>query len=118
MNSPASSSPGYEVEDAHPRLIGKVAVIVAGTIIASMIVVGFLYHFGYLDISGLNRQTSFTHSPQYRTNIATEWAGLDRDSDVHLHTYSWIDRSHGVVRIPVDRAMDLLAQEAATPSKQ
>ena len=117
MNPPTSSSRSYEIEDAHPRLIGKVAAIVAATIIASMVVVEFLYHFSFLDVAGPNRQTSFTQSAEYKTSIATEWASLDRDSDAHLHTYGWIDRRHGVVRIPIDRAMDLLAQEAATSSK-
>jgi hypothetical protein len=118
MNSSAPSSSDYEVEDAHPRLIGIVAVIVAVTIIGSLVVVGFLYKSGYIDVAGPARQTSFTHSSEYRTSIATEWAGLDRDSDMHLHTYGWIDRTHGVVRIPIDRAMDRVAQEAATPPKQ
>ena len=27
-----------------------------------------------------------------------------------LHTYGWIDRSRGVVRIPIDRAMQLIAE--------
>jgi hypothetical protein len=27
-----------------------------------------------------------------------------------LNSYGWIDKSTGVVRIPIDRAMDLLAQ--------
>jgi hypothetical protein len=29
-----------------------------------------------------------------------------------LETYGWINRSDGVVRIPVDRAMELLVQES------
>ena len=117
MNSPAPSSRGYEVEDAQPRLIGNVAAIVAGTIIASMIVVALLYRFGYDNVSGYARQSSFTRSPEYKTSIAVEWAGLDRDTDAHLHEYGWVDRQHGIVRIPIDRAMDRLADEAATPPK-
>ena len=27
-----------------------------------------------------------------------------------LNSYGWVDRSNGIVRIPIDRAMDLLAQ--------
>jgi hypothetical protein len=27
-----------------------------------------------------------------------------------LNSYGWIDKSAGVIRIPIDRAMDLLAQ--------
>ena len=117
MSTSPSTEHGYEIEDAHPRLIRNVAAIVAGTIIASLVVVALLYHFGYKDVSGRARQTSFTGAPEYRTSIATEWTGLDRDTDVHLHEYAWIDRQHGVVRIPIDRAIDRLVAEAATPSK-
>ena len=30
--------------------------------------------------------------------------------DAQLNTYGWIDKTAGIVRIPIDRAMDLLAQ--------
>lgn len=30
--------------------------------------------------------------------------------DAELHTYGWIDRTAGVVRIPIERAMDLVLQ--------
>jgi len=116
MNSSASS-PGYEVEDAHPRLIGKVAAIVSVTIVASLIVSALLYYFGYRAISRHQRQTPFTHSPEYKTSIASEWAGLDRENATRLHTYGWVDRPRGIVRIPIDRAMDRLVQDAANPSK-
>ncbi|HEX5236616.1 MAG TPA: hypothetical protein VFW25_14955 [Silvibacterium sp.] len=35
---------------------------------------------------------------------------LHRREDLLLNHYSWVDQSHGVVRIPIDRAMELLAQ--------
>ncbi len=34
-----------------------------------------------------------------------------REAEV-LNTYGWVDQQQGVVRIPVDRAMELMAQEA------
>jgi hypothetical protein len=38
-----------------------------------------------------------------------------RDEKEHLlHAYAWADRPHGVVRIPIDRAMALLVQQHAT----
>ncbi len=35
---------------------------------------------------------------------------LRAQEDAILHTYGWVDRSGGVVRLPIDRAMDLIAQ--------
>ena len=34
-----------------------------------------------------------------------------------LHKYGWADRQHGVVTIPIDRAMQLLAQRGIPPQK-
>jgi len=33
-----------------------------------------------------------------------------REQDKILESYDWVDQKHGVVRIPIDRAMELLAQ--------
>jgi hypothetical protein len=35
-----------------------------------------------------------------------------RAEDATLTSYAWIDRSNGIVRIPIDRAMELLAERA------
>ena len=37
--------------------------------------------------------------------------------DKTLGSYAWVDQSHGVVRIPIDRAIDLLAQRGL-PARQ
>jgi hypothetical protein len=34
---------------------------------------------------------------------------LKKENDV-LESYDWVDQNNGVVRIPIDRAMDLVAQ--------
>ena len=36
------------------------------------------------------------------------WTVVD---DRELTSYGWIDRQRGIVRIPIDRAMELLANE-------
>jgi hypothetical protein len=38
-----------------------------------------------------------------------------RDTETQeLTTYGWVDQEKGIVRIPIDRAMDLLVQESAS----
>jgi hypothetical protein len=34
-----------------------------------------------------------------------------------LTTYGWVDKDRGVVRVPIDRAMDLLVQHGLPPAK-
>ncbi len=72
--------------------------------------------------AAFGRQTSFSHGAQAQTGIAADWVKQDAAVREHLQTYGWIDRRAGVVRIPIDRAIDLLVAEApaqknAAPTK-
>jgi hypothetical protein len=40
---------------------------------------------------------------------------LRRQEDALLSGYGWVDRGSGVVRIPIDRAMDLVVQRGLPP---
>ncbi len=64
-------------------------------------------------------------APQLEVNERTQLSDIRLREEDTLSTYSWIDQKAGTVRIPIDRAMDLLAQrglpvrsqsEAATQS--
>jgi hypothetical protein len=35
-----------------------------------------------------------------------------------VHTYGWIDRNGGVVRLPIDRAMDLVLERGLPQQQQ
>jgi hypothetical protein len=45
-------------------------------------------------------------------------ADLHAREDLLLDNYSWIDRSKGTVRIPIDRAMELIAQRGLPVAQQ
>ena len=49
-------------------------------------------------------------APQLEVNERTELNGERLREEDTLSTYGWVDQSAGIVRIPIDRAMDLLAQ--------
>lgn len=49
-------------------------------------------------------------SPQLEVNERTELSDERRREENTLSTYDYIDKKAGTVRIPIDRAMDLLAQ--------
>lgn len=42
---------------------------------------------------------------------------MDAEETRVLTTYGWVDRGTGVVRVPIDRAMDLLVERGIPPSK-
>ena len=106
----------YEPRDASPVGIAAVATIVALTIALCLCVASILYLYVYHHARPpgmIGRQTSFHFGPEAKTEIAGDWIEQDAAVRRNLHTYGWIGRRHGIVRIPIDRAMDLLAREAA-----
>jgi hypothetical protein len=48
--------------------------------------------------------------PQLETNERTELNNIRLHEEETLSTYDYVDKSAGTVRIPIDRAMDLLVQ--------
>lgn len=49
-------------------------------------------------------------SPQLEINERDQLNKIRNEEDDKLATYDWIDKQAGTVRIPIDRAMDLIAQ--------
>ena len=49
-------------------------------------------------------------SPQLEIQERDQLNKIRNDEDQTLATYGWVDQNAGTVRIPIDRAMDLLAQ--------
>ncbi|HEX6824280.1 MAG TPA: hypothetical protein VF123_19630 [Candidatus Sulfotelmatobacter sp.] len=50
-------------------------------------------------------------APQLEINERTELNDIRRREEDTLSTYGWVDQNAGTVHIPIDRAMDLLAQQ-------
>jgi hypothetical protein len=48
--------------------------------------------------------------PRLQSTQAVDLAGVRAAEDKILTTYGWVDQPKGIVRIPVDRAIDLLAR--------
>jgi hypothetical protein len=49
-------------------------------------------------------------SPQLEIDERTQLNSVRTDEAQMLSTYGWVDQKAGIVRIPIDRAMDLIAQ--------
>ena len=48
--------------------------------------------------------------PRLQTKPVEQLQRLRSEENLTLGTYGWIDREQGVVRIPIERAMDLIAE--------
>jgi hypothetical protein len=55
--------------------------------------------------------------PRLQEDPAVDLALLREREEKRLSTYGWVDRANGVVRIPIERAMELVAREGL-PSRK
>jgi hypothetical protein len=70
-------------------------------------------HEGSHPIHPLAEATLLPPEPRLQETPALDLATLRNREQERLSTYGWIDRQAGVVHIPIERAMELVAREAA-----
>jgi len=97
-----------ETRDASIRVIGAGAAIVAGGILV-VLGIGWLLWRGHSALRRPEAVQQFSHGPNDQPEVIREWPAIEAANREHLTTYGWIDRSAGVVRIPIDQAMKRLA---------
>ena len=112
--SAASQEEGHEVSDAKPNVIAWFVVGLFMTIFVAMAALGWMYTHLYAPGNAMPvrpRQESFQHAPAAKTSIAKDWSTIDALAHQRLDGYGWVDRTHGVVRVPIDHAAELVAKE-------
>lgn len=115
--TPAGKTPGYEVRDANTR-----AILNGGIILTAVVVFSFFYMrwlFGHymrsIDrerpaVTELTEQHPMPPAPQLRVNAKLELAQLRAYEQGMLTVHEWIDKDGGVARIPIARAMAIVAE--------
>jgi hypothetical protein len=110
---------GYEVSDAHIGPLVRFGVFLAVvTVVFAALMVG-LYRF-------LDAREAAEKAPRYPMTVGVErplpppprlqsypfsdLKALRQEEGRLLERYGWIDRNRGLVRIPVDRAIEILAE--------
>lgn len=57
-----------------------------------------------------HEETQTFPQPRLEENERTQLRSFIEDQDQKLATYDWVDKDKGIVRIPIDRAIDLIAK--------
>jgi hypothetical protein len=50
-------------------------------------------------------------NPQLQANPPQELREMHENEDMLLGSYGWVDQSKGIVHIPIDQAIDIVAQK-------
>lgn len=108
---------GYEKSDASPRGLLYFVLVMAFILVAtSLFLIGVFKYFERAENPGAVVAEPFaTTRPIPPPPRIQAYPGVDMQSYYEsqqqiLNSYGWIDRQSGVVRLPIDRAMELILQ--------
>lgn len=118
----------YEHSDISAR--GVIATG-AGILLTIWVIVGLLYFlFEYFSrartessgnalpiTSQLGHGVPLPPEPRLQESPSNDLHEVRAAAEAALNSYNWVDRQHGIVAIPIDRAIDLVAQRGI-PSKK
>lgn len=73
----------------------------------------FLY---YSDVIGTRRSVKLEPfpAPQLQRTPLSDLEKLQQKQQAQLHGYAWVDKNQGIVRIPIERAMQIVAARGGT----
>jgi len=113
--------PGFEQSDVNVTGVAKFAVaLVIMTVFAMLLLVGVFKYFqseGGGQAKSVN-PTEIFPQPQLQTTPIPDLQAIRKAEDETLSTYGWVDQSKGVVRIPIDRAMQLIVERGLPVRKE
>ena len=102
--------------------------IIVGTLIGMWIITGLVYfYFAYLEHSRAlssppplpieARANPLPPEPRLQASPRQDLKEMRRREDYTLAHYSWVDKQKGTVAIPIDRAIQIVAQRGIPPQK-
>jgi hypothetical protein len=106
----------HEERDMNVSAVALFAVsLVLTLIIVHYLAVAMFHHLAsrpskYPPPSPLAASRDKFTGPRLLVDQALEMKKLRASEESLLNSYDWVDHDHGVVRIPIDRAVELLAQ--------
>jgi hypothetical protein len=116
MADPTAGHPGHEATDAHAGPIAGVgiaiAVLVGSSIIAMILLFKVLdYYQPFFDGEPhpLTASRQENSGPRVQIDPPVQKMKLREIEDKLLGNYAWVDKERGVARIPISRAMEIVA---------
>ena len=91
---------------------GRIASLIAGffAFVGAAMLLLAVFYIKAGSLSGAAAPRPFP-APRLETQNGQELGPLLREQDQKLHEYAWVDRKQQIVRVPIERAMQILAAE-------
>ena len=104
----------HETTDVNVWAVGKFAIgLVAVTVISVVLLFGLMRFFQSQEetsVANTVEPTKLFPEPQLQKTPILDLKGIRAEEDKLLNGYAWVDEKKGVVRIPVDLAIEVLAK--------
>ncbi|MEA3212566.1 MAG: hypothetical protein QOE70_5623 [Chthoniobacter sp.] len=105
---------GHERRDISARAVMWFAI----SLVAALIVIfvgtrifeGVLARTDHADATAMAAPRVEPPPPRLQTDPVADLATFRAAEEARLHTYGWIDRNAGLIHVPIERAMDLIAE--------
>src|SRR5262245_53933348 len=116
---------GHELSDLRPGYIALFGVVLTTVIVAAAVITSLLIYFKAVEqsrqetpIPRLAREREPTPEPRLQIDAHNELRQMRAAEEAALNSYGWVDRDSGKVRIPIERAMEILAKKGLPARKQ
>jgi predicted Co/Zn/Cd cation transporter (cation efflux family) len=117
---------GYEVRDVNLRNLVRLSVILAVVLVVIFGLVGLLL-YSFLNASQvagsvpppplLEEAQDLPPGPLLQRDPEQDMQEMSTEQDAILNNYGWVDKKAGVVRIPIERAIELTL-ERGLPTRE
>ena len=121
----ADLSPGYELSDLRPGYIALFGIALTAVIVVAAVITSLLIHFKAAEqsrqetpVPRLAGEREATPGSRLQVDGNKELRQMRMAEDAALNSYGWVDKSSGSVRIPIERAMEILAKKGLPARKQ
>jgi hypothetical protein len=110
------SQTGHQTSEIDLRGVAWMTVCLVIAVMAVLVTVGGLFSLFKRQYasesapSGITTAGRLPPPPRLQNNPASDWQQLLETENAKLNSYGWIDKNAGMIRIPIERAIDLLAQ--------
>jgi len=107
-----ATEPRYEKRDVSPRMIAVVVLGLAALTVGAALLMwgGFAFFQKRGETAPVPQERALPPPPRLQVAPEQDLRALRQREEERLNTYGWINREAGVVRIPIERAMELLVR--------
>ena len=117
-----AASPGYEVTDVHPSPLAKTAAVLGGLVLFSIVAMVVLFKvFEYYEPRTdrprhpLADSRYVSSAPRLQPDPPALKEELRAVENHVLTSYDWADKEKRLVRIPIERAIELVSLQQKLP---